>query len=99
MPAAWDRYTYRWMGRRSRRQEARPRGVPTPVAELAGEWKALSAGELAFLALVAVGVVVFGLTTADGVVNGLVAAVSLGLVAGLAIALNRRRRGRTPHQG
>ena len=87
------------MGRRSRRQQARPRRVPTPVAELAGEWKALSAGELAFLALVAVGVVVFGLTTADGVVNGLVAAVSLGLAAGLAIALNRRRRGRTPHQG
>jgi hypothetical protein len=69
--------------------------VPAPVAELAGEWKGLSAGELAFLALVAIAIVVFGLTAADGVVNGLVSAVSLGLVAGLAIALNRRRRDRT----
>ena len=66
--------------------------MPAPVAELAGEWRGLSAGELAFLVLVAMGVVVFGLTVADGVVNGLVSAVSLGLVAGVAIALNRRRR-------
>ena len=68
--------------------------MPAPVAELAGEWKLLSAGELAFLAVVAVGIVVFGLTAAGGVVNGLVGAVSIGIVAGLAIALNRRRRER-----
>ena len=70
--------------------------MPSPVAELAREWTTLSWGELAFLAVVALGIVVFGLTAAGDVVNGLVGAVSIGLVAGLAIALNRRRRAQRP---
>ena len=64
------------------------------MSELAGEWKALTRGELAFVALVGLGIVVLAFTVPGGVLNGLVSAVSLGLAAGLLIALNRRRRRR-----
>ena len=70
--------------------------MPTPVSELAGEWKALSRGELAFVAVVGVGIVVLALAAPGGVLNGLISAVSVGLVAGLAIAV-KRRRSRSPN--
>lgn len=54
----------------------------------------LTRGELVFVALVGVGIVVLALTVPGGTVNGLISAVSVGLVAGFAIALNRRRRAR-----
>ena len=80
------------MGRRSRKRRPEGRYVPAPVSELAGEWKALTRGELAFVALAGAGIVVLALTVPGGVLNGLISAVSVGLVAGLLIALNRRRR-------
>lgn len=66
--------------------------MPAPVSELAREWKTLTASEAAFVAIVAVGIVVLAFTVSGGVLNGLVSALSLGLLAGLVIALNRVRR-------
>ena len=68
--------------------------MPAPVSELAAEWKSLTRGELAFVALVGVGIVVLAFTVPGGALNGLISAVSVGLVAGLVIALNRRRQRR-----
>ena len=66
--------------------------MPAPVSELAHEWKTLTASEAAFVAIVAVGIVVLAFTVPGGVLNGLASALSLGFLAGLVIALNRARR-------
>ena len=66
--------------------------MPAPVSDLAAEWTMLTRGELSFVALIGVGIVALALTVPGGVLNGLVSAVSLGLLAGALIALNRRRR-------
>jgi hypothetical protein len=81
------------MGRRTRQRRPEGRHIPVPVADLAGEWKGLTPGELVFVALVGVGIVVVALTVPGGTLDSLISAISVGLVAGLAIALNRRRRG------
>ena len=68
--------------------------MPPPISELAGEWKGLTHGEFAFVALAGIGIVVLAFTEPGGVLDSLVSAVSVGLLAGLLIALNRRRRRR-----
>ena len=80
------------MGRRSRQRQPEGRYLPAPVANLADEWKTLTAGEAAFVAVAAIGIVVLAFAVPGGVLNGLVSALSLGLAAGLVIALNRARR-------
>jgi hypothetical protein len=82
------------MGQRSRRRTRQERPLPEPVVGLVTEWTRLSPGEWIFLAMIAIGIVALALFVPGGAVTGLLSALVLGLLAGAAIALNRRRQNR-----
>lgn len=90
------------MGSRARRRQHE--GTRTPagsaVETIRSEWGALSRGELAFVALAAVAVVVLSVALPGGALGGIAAALGVGMAAGVAIGLNRRRRerGGTPRE-
>ncbi len=54
----------------------------------------LSRAELALLVLVAVSLVVWSAVGPSGVLEGVIPALAAGLVCGVVIGINRRRRGR-----
>jgi hypothetical protein len=62
------------------------------LSTVISEWKALSRGEVVFLALIALGVLVLAVSGWGGVAGGLVGALVAGLLAGVVVALARRRR-------
>jgi len=56
----------------------------------------LSRGELALLIAAALGLVAWSIVGPSGVLQGVVPALLAGLVCGVVIGLNRRRRGSEP---
>ena len=61
------------------------------IRDIASEWKTLSKPELAFLVVIAVVLITLGIVAPVGVEGALVLAALAGLLAGIVIALARRR--------
>jgi hypothetical protein len=68
------------------------------LGTVASEWKGLSAGELVFVAVVGVGIFALWLSGPADAATGLLYALLLGLLAGVAIAVARKRRARASGQ-
>ena len=82
------------MGQRSRRRAS---GAPPEHGRgfvPRGGRLGLSAAELVGCAIAVVALVVFGLVGPDGILPGLGAAISLGILCGVAIGWNRQRHQR-----
>lgn len=67
--------------------------LATAVAPVVQERRSLSRGEVAFLIVVAVALIAAAIFGPGGVAFGLGIALAGGLMAGIAIAIKRRRRG------
>ncbi len=62
------------------------------LATVASEWKGLSAGELVFVGVVGLGIFALWLSGPADAAMGLLYALFFGLLAGVAIAVSRKRR-------
>lgn len=75
-------------------REPQKRRIDDLLATVTAEWKGLSAGELVFVGLVAVAIFALWLIGPADAATGLFYALLLGLLAGIGIAVARKRRDR-----
>jgi hypothetical protein len=84
--------------RRQRSGGPQKRRLDDLLGTVASEWKGLSAGELVFVGVVGLGIFALWLSGPADAATGLLYALFFGLLAGVAIAVSRKRRAKSTNR-